>query len=54
MKIINNAFQNTHCGTAFEDLKTNRLTKKFKIKVYVNKQLLLVTKLEYKEVNIIS
>ena len=53
-EIINNAFQNTHCGTAFEDLKTNRLTKKFKIKVYVNKQLLLVTKLEYKEVNIIS
>ena len=52
MKIINNAFQNTHCGKAFEDLRINRLTIKFKIKVYIDKQLLLVTKLEYKEVNI--
>ena len=25
--------QNTHCRTAFEDLKVNRLTIKFKIKV---------------------
>ena len=54
MKKIHNAFQNTHCETAFEDLKVNRLTIKFKIKVYIDKQLLLVTKLEYKEVNIIS
>ena len=30
---IHNAFQNTHCRTAFEDLKVNQLTIKFNIKV---------------------
>ena len=33
MKKIHNAFQNTLCGTAFEDLKVNQLTIKFRIKV---------------------
>ena len=33
MKKIHNAFQNTLCGTAFEDFKVNRLTIKFRIKV---------------------
>ena len=33
MKKIDNAFQNTRCRTAFEDLKVNRVTIKFKIKV---------------------
>ena len=54
MKKIHNAYQNTQCRTGFEDLKVNRLTMKFKIKVQINKQLLLVTKLKYKETNIIS
>ena len=53
MEKIHNAFQNTQYRTAFEDLKVNRSTIKFKIKVQINKQLLLVKKLEYKEVNII-
>ena len=37
MKKYINAFQNTHCGTAFLDLKVNRLTIKFinKVKVKV-------------------
>ena len=30
---IHSAFQSTHWGTAFEDLKVNRLTIKFKIKL---------------------
>ena len=54
MKKIHNLFQNTHCRTTFEDLKVNRLTIKFKIKIYIDKQLLLVTKLECKVVSIIS
>ena len=33
MKKIQNAFQNTYCGTAYYDLKVNQLTIKFKIKV---------------------
>ena len=33
MKKIHNSFQNTLYGTAFEDLKVNRLTVKFIIKV---------------------
>ena len=32
-KETHNVFQNTQCRTAFEDLKVNRLTIKFKIKV---------------------
>ena len=35
MKKYINAFQNTHCGTAFLDLKVNRLTIKFNNKVKV-------------------
>ena len=31
--MLHNTFQNTHYRTAFEDLKVNRLTMKFKIKV---------------------
>ena len=31
-KKIDNAFQNTHCRTAFEDLKVNRLTLSLKLK----------------------
>ena len=50
---IYDTFQYTHCRTAFEDLKVNRLTIKFKVKVEIDKQLLLVRKLEYKEANII-
>ena len=33
MTKIHNAFQNTHCGTALEDLKVDLLTIKFKSKV---------------------
>ena len=33
MKKIHNAFQNTLYATAFEDLKVNQLTVKFRIKV---------------------
>ena len=54
MKKIHYLFQSTHCRTIFEDLKVNQLAIKFKIKVEINKQLLLVTKLECKEVSIIS
>ena len=54
MKKIHNAYQNTQCRTGFESLKVNKLTIKFKIKVQTNKQLLLVKKLEYKEINIRS
>ena len=54
MKKIHNAYQNTQCRAGFESLKVNRLTIKFKIKVQINKQLLLVKKLEYKEINIRS
>ena len=32
-KKIHNTFQNILCGTAFEDLKANRLTIKFIVKV---------------------
>ena len=46
-KKIHNAFQNTLCGAAFEDLnKSKSINNKFRIKVYIDKQLLLVTKLE--------
>ena len=54
MKKIHNAYQNTQCRTGFESLKVNRLKIKFKIKVQINKQLLPVKKLEYKEINIRS
>ena len=32
MRKIHNAFENTYCGTAFEDLKVDLLTIKFKSK----------------------
>ena len=33
MNKIQSTFQNTHCGTAYCDLKVNQLTINFKIKV---------------------